>query len=203
MAAAALASYFLADTVSLMTDSLVPDPPDGARRSVRSPFRREASQPDRVRRGRRPRHLQLDAHDPDGFGGGDGIARKTNLPLVLIGTVVLKNELKSIATIDDRSQNMVFPVRIADVVNNQIEIKKIEHFLGVTFVNMSTGSLRVRRDRRRPAHDESADHPRRARRSPPTASRSPTRPYVAVDAFVIRDGMEQPQPGAAGRARDP
>lgn len=139
LGAATLASYFLADTVSLFTDSLIPDPP-----AVPAPMV--------VRKNDKERSVDefgaITSRNifnskgiiPDTEVNPNGPARKTNLPIVLIGTVVLKDELKSIATIEDKSQNMVFPVRIDDVVSDKIQIKKIEH-LKVTFVNRSTGAL--------------------------------------------------------------
>lgn len=140
MGAAAFAAYFLADTVSLFTDSLIPDPPtvppprvarkEEKRRSVdeygailaRNIFNSQGLIPE------------------EGTGLAEGPARKTSLPLTLIGTVVLKNELKSIAAIEDKSQNMVFPVRIDDTISDKIQITKIEH-LKVYFINKSTGHL--------------------------------------------------------------
>ncbi|MGE4233790.1 MAG: type II secretion system protein GspC [Bacteriovoracia bacterium] len=138
MGAAAFAAYFLADTVSLFTDALVPDPPpvpapkivakDSGRKSIeeyssiltRNVFNSKGLIPD---------------EDP-----GSAPARKTTLPFNLIGTVVLKDEIKSIATIEDKSQNLVFPVRIDDSIANKAKITKIEH-LRVYFINQSTGHL--------------------------------------------------------------
>ncbi len=139
LGAAAFASYFLADTVSLFTDSMIPDAPP-----VPAPI---------VRRSNDDKHRSVNEYaaitDRNIFSSkniipedkpGDGIAQKTNLPLTLIGTVVLRDERKSIATIEDKSQNMVFPVRIGDTLNDRIEITKIMH-LKVEFINKSNNRL--------------------------------------------------------------
>ncbi|MBI3544431.1 MAG: hypothetical protein HY075_14260, partial [Deltaproteobacteria bacterium] len=139
MGAALFGAYFLADTVSLFTDSMIPDAPP-----VPAPVVRRTDE----------KHRSVSEFDaitsrnifsakniiPSDEGGGDGVPVKTNLPLNLIGTVVLKNEIKSIATIEDKSQNMVFPVRIGDTMNERIEITKIEH-LKVIFRNRSNNRL--------------------------------------------------------------
>ncbi len=133
----AFASYFLADTVSLFTDSFIPEapivpPPKIVKKSEKQ--RTVADFNVIIKRnifnskGLIPKDESL----------ADQPARKTTLPLNLIGTVVLKDELKSIAAIEDKSANMVFPVRIDDAIDGKIKITKIEHFR-VYFINESTG----------------------------------------------------------------
>lgn len=132
---ASVAAYYLADTVSLFTDALIPEPP------VVPP-------PRFVKKAEKTRSIDeygmiltrnifssknLVPEDEPG-----GPARKTTLPLNLVGTVVLADELKSIATIEDKSQNMIFPLRIDDTLNGQIRVMKIER-LRVYFINQSTG----------------------------------------------------------------
>ncbi len=133
----AFASYFLADTVSLFTDALIPEPPI-------VPPPKIAKKMDKLKliseytvivtrnifnsKGLLPRDESI-ANQP---------ARKTTLPLNLVGTVVLADELKSIAAIEDKSANMVFPVRVDDAIEGKIKITKIEHFR-VYFINQSTG----------------------------------------------------------------
>ena len=140
MGAAAFAAYFMADTVSLFTDSVIPDAPN-----VPTP---------RIAKKAEKRGKSIEDYNaiisrnifnskgiiPEDNESLGGPARKTNLPLNLIGTVVLKNELKSIAAIEDKSQNMVFAVRIDDTFDDKIKITKIEH-LKVYFINQSTGHL--------------------------------------------------------------
>jgi general secretion pathway protein C len=140
LGATAMAAYFLADTVSLFTEALIPDPPpvptpvftkkDEKRRSI-SEYSGIISRNIFSSKGLIPEGTEQVASGP---------ARKTSLPLTLVGTVVLKDELKSIAAIEDKSVSMVFPVRVDDTVADKVKITKIEH-LRVYFVNQSTGQL--------------------------------------------------------------
>ncbi len=63
---------------------------------------------------------------------------KTTLPMNLIGTVILRNELRSVATIEDKGDNQVYPVRVDDEIPGKIKILSIEAFK-VIFRNMSNG----------------------------------------------------------------
>jgi type II secretion system protein C len=68
----------------------------------------------------------------------DNIPVKSTLPLNLIGTVVLQDELKSVATIEDKSSNLIVPVRIDDEITGKIKILKIETSQ-VIFRNLASG----------------------------------------------------------------
>ena len=141
LSAALFAAYFLADTVSLFTDALVPDaPPVPAPRIARKQDEKRRSIEEFMAIINRNIFNSKGLIPDDENGLADGPARKTTLPLNLVGTVVLKNELKSIAAIEDKSQNMIFPVRIDDTIDEKIKITKIEH-LKVYFINKSTGNL--------------------------------------------------------------
>ncbi len=136
-----LIAYFLADTAALLTDFMLPEPP-----AVPSPqFKKSTDQAKRLEdyskiltrnifssRGLIPEDENI--IDPN------GPARKSNLPLNLIGTVVLRDETKSIAAVEDKQANQIFPLRVEEELDRKIRIKKIEH-LKVTFVNLSTGGL--------------------------------------------------------------
>lgn len=67
-----------------------------------------------------------------------GPAVRTSLPFNLIGTMVLKDEIKSIATIEDKSASSVYPVRVSDEIPSKAKILKIEA-RRVTFVNIGSG----------------------------------------------------------------
>ncbi len=67
-----------------------------------------------------------------------GAPQKTTLPLTLIGTMIFRNEFRSIATIEDKSASQVFPVRVEDEIPSKIRILKIES-RKVTFLNISSG----------------------------------------------------------------
>ncbi|HRK02027.1 MAG TPA: type II secretion system protein GspC [Oligoflexia bacterium] len=139
MGAITLAAYFLADTVSLFTDSFVPDPPvvPPARMSAKSGARKSIEEYGSIT----SRNIfNSQGLIPDDGVLGQGPARKSNLPLHLVGTVVMKDELKSIAAIEDKTQSLVFPVRVEDGIDGRIRITKIEH-LRVYFINESNGQL--------------------------------------------------------------
>lgn len=139
LGAAAFAAYFLADTVSLFTDSLIPDaPPVPAPRMSRKMEKRRSIE-------EYASILQRNIFNSQGIIpeteiAGSGPARKTSLPFNLVGTVVLQDELKSIAAIEDKSQNLVFPVRVEDTISDKAKITKIERFR-VYFINRSSGYL--------------------------------------------------------------
>jgi general secretion pathway protein C len=63
---------------------------------------------------------------------------KTTLPLTLVGTVILKNELRSVATIEDKDENQVYPMRIDDELPGKIKILAIEPYK-VVFRNLTNG----------------------------------------------------------------
>lgn len=63
---------------------------------------------------------------------------RTTLPFNLIGTMILKDELRSLATIEDKSANLVYPVRVDDEIPSKARILKIEA-RRVVFVNTASG----------------------------------------------------------------
>ena len=67
-----------------------------------------------------------------------GAPVRTTLPFNLIGTMILLDELRSIATIEDKSASLVYPVRIQDEIPGKARIVKIEP-RRVIIVNTSSG----------------------------------------------------------------
>jgi general secretion pathway protein C len=65
-----------------------------------------------------------------------GIPVRTTLPFNLIGTLILRDEMRSIATIEDKTANQVFPVRELDEIPFKAKILKIET-RKVIFLNTS------------------------------------------------------------------
>ncbi len=63
---------------------------------------------------------------------------RTTLPLNLIGTVILRNELRSIATIEDKDSQNVYPVRVDDEIPGKAKILSIEPYK-VIFINPNSG----------------------------------------------------------------
>ena len=75
---------------------------------------------------------------PDTIRDNGGAPVKSSLPFNLIGTLIMKNELRSIATIEDKAASAVYPVRINDEIPGKAKIVKVEPDR-VIFVNTSSG----------------------------------------------------------------
>jgi hypothetical protein len=68
----------------------------------------------------------------------DAAPVRTTLPFNLVGTLILQDELRSIATIEDKSASMVYPVRATDEIPSKARILRVEP-RKVTFINISNG----------------------------------------------------------------
>ncbi len=137
-----LSTYFLADVSALLVERFIPEPPLARGVSLRA-------MPPRASRGAEDyaaiwnRNLfnsqGLIPGEEQGNGqdqGGQPV--RTNLPFNLVGTLVLHDELKSIATIEDKSASQVYPVRVDDEIPGKARILKVEA-TRVVFVNVATG----------------------------------------------------------------
>ncbi len=136
-----LCSYFLADLSALLVEKFIPEPPPA--RPVRF---REDRQKARMIESYSPifaRNLfnsqGIIPGDTAGNGPVDASSPpiRTTLPFNLIGTLILRDEIKSIATIEDKSQSLVIPVRVEDEIPSKIRILKIEA-RKVIFLNLSS-----------------------------------------------------------------
>lgn len=139
-----LCTWFLSDLTSLLVGQFIPEPPiTRLARSDSSPERRTKSIEDYgvifTRNLFNSRGLIPGDDSPTGepFELG-GPAIRTSLPFTLVGTMILKDELRSIATIEDRTASMVYPVRVSDEIPSKAKIISIEPNR-VIFVNTSTG----------------------------------------------------------------
>lgn len=63
---------------------------------------------------------------------------KTSLPFNLVGTLILEDSSRSIATIEDKSASAVYPVRVDDEIPTKAKIIQIDP-RKVIFVNIGTG----------------------------------------------------------------
>ncbi len=138
-----LCSFFLADLLALILASRIPDPPIARQGIGRGSARRPKSLDDYniifVRnlfnsRGLIPGEEAMPGSNKDN--GGPPV--KTQLPLNLIGTLILRDELRSIATIEDKSAAMVYPLREQDEIPQKAKIVKIEP-TRVIFINTASG----------------------------------------------------------------
>lgn len=70
---------------------------------------------------------QVRTLDADERGGGfDGPPVKTSLPLNLLGVIVLQDELKSVASVEDKGANQVMAVRVNENISPGARVRKIE-----------------------------------------------------------------------------
>lgn len=126
-----VAVYLLADTVSLMLPPLVPDAP-----VVPAPPPRFLAKP-RTLADYAP-ITGRNIFSSKGLlpeEGGDSLARKTRLPLRLVGTVVMTvKPQQSIAAIEHTAQSRIFPVQVGDWIEELAQITRIEE-TRVYFVN--------------------------------------------------------------------
>lgn len=135
-----LCAYFLADLTAISVDKYLPEPmtthphsPYGMRRvhsiddfnviMARNLFNSNGTIPGE------------EVGNPDQIDLG-GAPVRTTLPFNLIGTLILRDELHSIATIEDKVANMVYPVRVEDEIPAKAKIMKIEP-RRVIFLNTS------------------------------------------------------------------
>ncbi|NUM89424.1 MAG: hypothetical protein HUU37_09495, partial [Bdellovibrionales bacterium] len=63
---------------------------------------------------------------------------RTSLPLQLTGVILVSDELKSVASIEDKSRNQVIAVRVNDPIKPEVIVQKIEADK-VIFINHQSG----------------------------------------------------------------
>jgi general secretion pathway protein C len=140
-----LSTYFAADLTALIVGEYIPNPPvsrlgrlggsSSRQKSInsygaiiaRNLFSSQGSIPGEEK--------QENGGDSIDLGGAP---TKSALPFNLIGTLVLENELNSIATIQDKAASMVYPVRAEDEIPEKIRVLKVEA-TRVIFLNKATG----------------------------------------------------------------
>lgn len=137
-----LCCYFLADLAALLIEKYIPEPP--VARVVRS----SPSQRRKTTLGDFEIVFSRNLFNSQGLIPGEetpgqpqdmgGTPVRTTLPLNLIGTLVLRDELRSIATIEDKSASQVYPLRVDDEIPGKAKIVAIEPYR-VVFVNTSSG----------------------------------------------------------------
>lgn len=138
-----LSTYFLADLTSLLAEKLIPEPPTSRlSRTNGTPPKTQTLEDYQIIFARNLFNSQgvipgEEAIKKDGPVDLNSPPVKTSLPLNLIGTLILKDELKSIATLEDKSAATVYPVRIEDEIPSKAKILKIES-RKVIFLNISS-----------------------------------------------------------------
>jgi general secretion pathway protein C len=134
--------YFLADVLALLAGKYIPEPP--VVRSARpTNIAHRVKSIDEynaifARNLFNRKGLIPGEENPSGPADMGGAPVRTSLPFNLIGTLILRDEMRSIATIDDKSASMVYPVRIEEEIPSKARILKIEP-RRVIFVNTQSG----------------------------------------------------------------
>jgi general secretion pathway protein C len=139
----ALCAFFLADLVALLVGRYIPEPPVARLNRPQGAFRRAKTLEDYNI------VFTRNLFNRDGVIPGDEVQTgqpvdtdtapvRTTLPFHLVGTLILQDEMRSIATIEDKSATMVYPVRATDEIPTKARILKVEP-RKVTFINISNG----------------------------------------------------------------
>lgn len=140
LATLTICMFFLADLSALLVDRYVPEPPP-TRSARRSERRRSVTLEDYqaiIARNLFSSKGLIPGEETPGTQDMGGVPVRTGLPLNLVGTLILQNELRSIGTIEDRSSQMVYPVRTMDEIPSKIRVIKVEP-RKVIFLNLSSG----------------------------------------------------------------
>jgi general secretion pathway protein C len=125
LATIALCAFFLANITSLIAGRFIPEPPlihggynANQGKKVRTP------EDYNVIFTRNLFNVPVDNASDQNVNPDNPV--KSALPLNLIGTMILTDETRSIATIEDKSLNTVYPVRKDDEIPTKIRILKVE-----------------------------------------------------------------------------
>jgi general secretion pathway protein C len=122
--ATVVCAYFAADFASVALKKFLPEPPTETQRQT-TPTKTPAMYD--LIAGRNlfnEKGLIPNTEDPNA--GFDGPPVKTSLPLNLTGIIMVQDELKSVASIEDKSKNQVVAVRISDPIKPDVIVQKIE-----------------------------------------------------------------------------
>ncbi len=134
--------YFLADVVALMAGKYIPEPPVVRSSRPLNIAQRNKSIEDYnaifTRNLFNRKGVIPGEETPSGPADLGGAPVRTSLPFNLVGTLILRDEMRSIATIEDKSASMVYPVRIDEEIPSKARILKIEP-RRVVFVNTQSG----------------------------------------------------------------
>lgn len=136
-----LSTYFLSDLTALMIGKYIPEPPTPSRMPrMLTPAKRQKTLDDfniiHARNLFNSKGLIPGEDKGPSTQDPGGAPVPTTLPFTLVGTLILNDELKSIATIEDKSASSVYPVRVKDEIPSKASILKVEP-RRVTFVNLS------------------------------------------------------------------
>lgn len=140
----ALCAFFLADLMALLVGRYIPEPPVSRLNRPQGTFRKPKALEDYsviFTRNLFNRNGVIPGDETQPTGAPidtDSAPVRTTLPFTLVGTMILQDDSRSIATIEDKTAAMVYPVRATDEIQSKARILKIEP-RKVIFINISTG----------------------------------------------------------------
>lgn len=121
-------SYFLADALALWISGSIPPPPPTRARFDAPPAAFAPTSDDYnviVTRNLFNSQGLIPGEKATG-GMDDSPPVQTSLPLTLLGTVILQDSSRSLATLQDRSLSLVLPIRVGDEIPGKLKALKIE-----------------------------------------------------------------------------
>lgn len=134
-------AYFLSDLTALLLEKFIPEPPLVRNtENNASPMSRRGIEEYSIifnrnlfnSRGLIPgEEIQPDASP-------DAPAVRTSLPITLLGTMILQDARMSLATLEDKSVSLVFPVRVGDEIPGKMRILEVS-VRKVIFTNLQSG----------------------------------------------------------------
>jgi general secretion pathway protein C len=137
-----ISAYFLGDLTAIFLSKYLPEAPTVHPHSFGSARRSRGMEDYNVVFTRNLFNSNGIIPGEEGTGGQPtdlgGAPVKTTLPFDLIGTMILSDELRSIATIEDKTAQIVYPVRTEDEIPGKAKILKIEP-RRVIFINVASG----------------------------------------------------------------
>jgi general secretion pathway protein C len=142
--AAVICGYFMAELlIACLTPYFPPIEAPRARPAAQSNTKDFMAYSIAIMPGRRPNLFNKDGLIPnndEGQGGMMGAPVKTNLPLTLLGVIVIRDETKSVASIEDKGANQVVAVRVGDNITSSTIVDSIDE-VRVVFRNEDTQRL--------------------------------------------------------------
>jgi general secretion pathway protein C len=137
-----MSAYFLGDLTAILLSKYLPEPPIVHARNFGNLRRVHALDDYNVVFTRNLFNSNGIIPGEEGTSGQPtdlgGAPVRTTLPFDLIGTMILSDELRSIATIEDKTAQIVYPVRTEDEIPGKAKILKIEA-RKVIFINTASG----------------------------------------------------------------
>jgi len=147
MATIILSTFFVANLTALLVGEYIPTPPPASFGRMGGASARQKSITDYSAiitrnlfnsQGIIPGEEKLGSGADSSTADPGGPPIKSGLPLTLIGTLILEDELRSIATIEDKAATAVYPVRVEDEIPDKLKVLKIDP-MRVTFLNKASG----------------------------------------------------------------